>query len=110
VFDTLNKLESALTADPVVTTDITDQIGNLGTAIDRITTVRSRNAGIYKRLEATENHNNSFKVNMQDMLSNAEDADIAQAIIDFQQQQTTYESTLASSSMIIQKSLIDFLG
>jgi flagellar hook-associated protein 3 FlgL len=110
VFDILNNLESALTAVPVVPTDITDQISNLDSAIDRITTVRSRNAGIYKRLEATENHNNYFKVNVQDMLSNAEDADIAEAIIDFQQQRTTYESTLASSSMIIQKSLIDFLG
>jgi flagellar hook-associated protein 3 FlgL len=110
VFDILNNLESALTASPVVESDITDQISNLQGAVDRITTVRSRNAGIYKRLEATENHNNYFKVNVQDMLSNAEDADITKAIIDFQQQQTTYESTLSSSSMIIQKSLIDFLG
>jgi flagellar hook-associated protein 3 FlgL len=110
VFDILNNLESALTASPVVESNITDQISNLQSAVDRITTVRSRNAGIYKRLEATENHNNYFKVNVQDMLSNSQDADVTEAIIDFQQQQTTYESTLSSSSMIIQKSLIDFLG
>jgi flagellar hook-associated protein 3 FlgL len=110
VFDILNDLESALTALPVVPTDITDQISNLDGAIDRITTVRARNAGVYQRLEATENHYNYFKVNVQDMLSNAEDADIAEAIVNFQVQKTTYESTLASSSMIIQKSLIDFLG
>ncbi len=110
VFDILNDLEAALTAVPVVATDITDQIGNLDSAIDTITTIRSRNAGVYQRLEATENHYNYFKVNVQDMLSNAEDADIAEAIINMQVQQTTYESTLASSSMIIQKSLIDFLG
>jgi flagellar hook-associated protein 3 FlgL len=110
VFDILNNLESALTAVPVVPTDITDQIDNLDTAIDRITTIRARNAGVYKRLEATENHYNYLKVNVQDMLSGAEDADVAKAIIDFQEQQTTYQSTLASSSMIIQKSLIDFLG
>ncbi len=110
VFDILNDLESALTAMPVVPTDITDQISNLEGAIDRITTVRARNAGVYQRLEATENHYNYFKVNVQDMLSNAEDADIAEAIVNFQVQKTTYESTLASSSMIIQKSLVDFLG
>lgn len=110
VFDILNDLESALTALPVVPTDITDQISNMDGAIDRITTVRARNAGVYQRLEATENHYNYFKVNVQDMLSNAEDADIAEAIVNFQVQKTTYESTLASSSMIIQKSLIDFLG
>lgn len=110
VFDILNDLEAALTAVPVVATDITDQISNLDSAVDTITTIRSRNAGVYQRLEATENHYNYFKVNVQDMLSNAEDADIAEAIINFQVQQTTYESTLASSSRIIQKSLLDFLG
>jgi flagellar hook-associated protein 3 FlgL len=110
VFDILNDLEAALTAVPVVETDITDQINNLDGAIDRITEIRSRNAGVYQRLEATENHYKYFKVNVQDMLSNAEDADIAEAIVNLQVQQTTYESTLASSSMIIQKSLIDFLG
>jgi flagellar hook-associated protein 3 FlgL len=110
VFDVLNDLEAALTALPVVETDITDQINNLDTAIDRITEIRSRNAGVYQRLEATENHYNYFKVNLKDMLSSAEDADIAEAIINFQVQQTTYESTLASSSRIIQRSLLDFLG
>jgi len=110
VFDVLNDLESALTAAPVVPTDITDQIDKLDSAVDTITTIRARNAGVYKRLEATENHYSSFKVNVQEMLSNTEDADIAEAIINFQVQQTTYESTLATSSRIIQKSLIDFLG
>jgi flagellar hook-associated protein 3 FlgL len=110
VFDVLNDLESALTAAPIVPTDITDQIDKLDSAVDTITTIRARNAGVYKRLEATENHYGSFKVNVQEMLSNTEDADIAEAIINFQVQQTTYESTLATSSRIIQKSLIDFLG
>jgi flagellar hook-associated protein 3 FlgL len=110
VFDVLNDLEAALTAVPMVPTDITDQISNLGSAADRISTIRARNAGVYQRLEATENHYNYFKVNVQDMLSNAEDADIAESIVNFQVQQTTYESTLSAASMIIQKSLIDFLG
>jgi flagellar hook-associated protein 3 FlgL len=110
VFNILDDLESALTTVPVVLTDITDQISNLDGAADRISTIRARNAGVYQRLEATENHYNYFKVNMQDMLSNAEDADIAEAIVNFKVQQITYESTLSTSSMIIQKSLIDFLG
>ena len=110
VFKMLNDLETALTTVPAVSANITAQISNLDSAIDNITEIRSRNAGVYQRLDATENHYNYFKVNVQDMLSNAEDADIAEAIINMQVQQTTYESTLASSSMIIQKSLLDFLG
>ncbi|MEJ2660706.1 MAG: flagellar hook-associated protein FlgL, partial [Desulfobacteraceae bacterium] len=60
VFDILNDLEAALTALPVVATDITDQISNLDSAVDNITEIRSRNAGVYQRLEATENHYNYF--------------------------------------------------
>ncbi len=108
VFDILNDLEDALNLpDPVA---IENQIGRLDSAVDTITTIRTRNAGVYKRLEATENHYNYFKINVQEMLSKTEDADIAEAIINFQVQKTTYESTLATSSMILQKSLIDFLG
>ena len=108
VFNMLDDLENALNLpDP---TAIETQIGRLDSAVDTITTIRARNAGVYKRLEATENHYNYFKVNVQEMLSNTEDANIAEAIINFQVQQTTYESTLATASKIIQKSLIDFLG
>jgi len=108
VFDIMNALEAALLLpDPVA---IENQIAQLESATDRIDTVRAQNAGVYKRLEATENHYAYFKVNVQEMLSKTEDADISEAIINFQVQQTTYESTLATSSMILQKSLIDFLG
>lgn len=107
VFDILDTLETALNANDAAT--IEAQIAELEIAVDRIDTVRTRNAGIYKRLEATENHYAYFKVNVEEMLSKTEDADIAEAIINFQVQQTTYESTLATSSMILQKSLVDFL-
>ena len=107
VFDILNDLEDALNLDDP--TAIEAQISRLDDSIDTINTVRTRNAGVYKRLEATENHYDYFKVNVEEMLSNTEDADIAEAIINFQVQQTAYESSLSASSMILQRSLIDFL-
>ena len=107
VLDLLDALETALTLpDPVA---IKNQIVPLDNAMDRLNTIRARNAGVYKRLEATENHYDYFKINVEEMLSKTEDADVAEAIINFKVQQTTYESTLATSSMILQKSLIDFL-
>jgi flagellar hook-associated protein 3 FlgL len=107
VLDVLDALESALTLpDPVA---IKNQIAPLDSAMDRLNAIRARNAGVYKRLEATENHYAYFKINVEEMLSKTEDADVAEAIINFKVQQTTYESTLATSSMILQKSLIDFL-
>ena len=107
VFNILNDLQTALNAPNAA--DIEDQISRLDNAIDNLTSIRAREAGVYKRLEATENHNAYFKVNIQEMLSNTEDADVAEAIISFQTQEIAYESTLATSSMILQKSLIDFL-
>jgi flagellar hook-associated protein 3 FlgL len=107
IFAVLDTLETELIAGNA--TGITNQITPLENAIDNINTIRAQNAGDYQRLEATENHYAYFKVNMQDLMSRTEDADIAAAIVDFQAQQTAYESTLATSSMIMQKSLIDFL-
>lgn len=107
VFDILNDLEAALLLpDPAA---IESQISRAEGAVDRIETVRAQNAGIHKRLDATDNHYSYFKLSVEEMLAKTEDADIAEAIINFKVQQTTYESTLATSSMILQKSLVDFL-
>jgi flagellar hook-associated protein 3 FlgL len=107
IFTELTDLQTDLLAG--VSADITSHIDPLEQAMDQVNAVRAENASAYKRLEATENHYRYFKVNMQELLSKTEDADLAEAIVSFQAQQTTYESTLATSSMIMQKSLIDFL-
>lgn len=107
IFAVLDTLETELIAGNA--TGITNQITPIENAIDNINTIRAQNAGGYKRLEATENHYAYFKLNMQELMSRTEDADLAAAIVDFQAQQTAYESTLATSSMIMQKSLIDFI-
>jgi flagellar hook-associated protein 3 FlgL len=43
------------------------------------------------------------------MLSDTEDADMAQAIVELQIQQTAYETSLATAARILQRSLMDFL-
>jgi flagellar hook-associated protein 3 FlgL len=108
VFTVLTELHDALRAG--VTEDIKDQIMPLSDAIEQIKIVRVENAGRYKRLEATEKHYAHFKVNVEDLLSRTEDADIAESIIDLKVQQIAYESTLATSAKIINRSLIDFLS
>ncbi len=107
VFAALEDLQTALATDDA--TGITDQMETISDAIKQITKIRTQNAGRYKRLESAENHYDQFTMNLQQMLSRTEDADIAQAIIDLKVQETTYESTLATSAKIIQPSLIDFL-
>jgi len=107
VFQLLDDLETALRNGDAA--GITAQLGPLTEVIEGLNTVRAVNAGIYKRLEATGNHNNRFLVNAEDMLSRTEDTDMAAAIVDWQLQQTAYESTLATAAQMIRPSLIDFL-
>ncbi len=110
IFAELDALQADLAAATPDAAAIKSHALPLSNAIDQLKTVRAANAGVYQRLDATKNHNEFFKFNVEDLLSQTEDADMAEAIIQLQTQQTTYESTLATSAMIIQKSLIDFLG
>lgn len=107
IFTELSDLETDLIAG--VATDITSHIATLESALDQVNEIRAENASKYGRMEATQNHYSRFKLNTQELLSRTEDADLAEAIVTFQAQETAYESTLATSSMIMQKSLIDFL-
>lgn len=107
VFTVLDDLEDALRND--LADVVTDQLPLLNDAIETLNTTRAVNAGKYQRLEATENHNDKFKLNFQDLLSQTEDTNIVEAAIDLQVQQTAYESTLATAAQIVRPSLIDFL-
>lgn len=111
VFTVLENLQTELALGAGASqANINGYISEIEDAIDQITAVRAENAGRYTRLDATENHYDYFSVNVENLLSSVEDVDMASAIVDFQVQQTAYESTLAVSAKIIQPSLIDFLS
>ncbi len=111
VFDSLRDLINGL-EDPDTTAgtaQIATQITPLSNALDQIKAVRSEAASTFIQLETTENQLANFKLNIEDMLSDTEDADMAQAIVELQIQQTAYETSLATAARILQRSLMDFL-
>lgn len=112
IFDTLrdliNGLENADTA--AGTTQISNQITPLQTAIDQIQDVRARGATTAVRLETTEEQLARYKLNIEDMLSSVEDVDLAKAIVDLQLQETTYQTALQTAATVFQPSLIDFMS
>lgn len=111
VFDALRDLINGL-EDPDTTAgtaQIATQITPLSNALDQIKAVRSEAASTFIQLETTENQLANFKLNIEDMLSDTEDADMAQAIVELQIQQTAYETSLATAARILQRSLMDFL-
>ena len=107
LFQVLDDLEAALTADDLVAIQAAvDPLERIG---DRIQITRSGLASDYKRLEATNDYWTSFGNSVETMRSDVEDADITQTAIDMQVQQTAYEVLLATAAQVIQPTLVDFL-
>jgi flagellar hook-associated protein 3 FlgL len=113
---------STIKKDPVVVlTDlITDLESNNETAISgyldsldqvqtQITNERSNVGARLNRLDSTEAHWETYKLNISQMLSDTEDLDLTQAVTDLTAQQSAYQASLASASKIIQPSLLDYL-
>ena len=61
------------------------------------------------QLNATSNVLNSQKLTLQGLLSQEQDVDIAQATVDLQAQDYSLQMSYKIASMILPKSLLDFL-
>jgi flagellar hook-associated protein 3 FlgL len=107
IFDVLKNLKVGLETNNSAA--IFDQIGLLDDAYNQVLEVRAREGTKLNQLEATVNHWADFKLNITQILSDTEDADIIKAASDLASQETAYQVSLAASSRIIQPSLINFL-
>jgi len=108
-FDILRQLKDALENPVYNQADISNQIQPLIGAGIQVEIVRSEGAANYTRLELTESQLEILKLNVENMLSKTEDADMAEAIINLKTQETAYETALAAAARVIQPSLINFL-
>ena len=61
------------------------------------------------RLETQQSRLKDLELNVEDLLSKTEDADMAKAMVDFSMQQSIYQSALQSGARVLQPSLLDFL-
>ena len=81
---------------------VSDQIENL-------LAVRARVGAGINRLETAASRLAETEESATSMLSDTEDADMAQTLIDYSTQQAVYQSALNAGSRIVQSSLLDFL-
>ena len=109
LFQVLEDLETALTAMPYDPVAVQNTVDPLYRIADRIQLVRSELATDYRRLERTDEYWHNFSNAVETMRQTVEDADITQAAIDMQVQQTAYEVLLATAGQVIQPTLVDFL-
>jgi flagellar hook-associated protein 3 FlgL len=77
--------------------------------IDNALSVQSRVGAGMNRLETASSRLAEIEESTTSMLSNTEDADMAQTLVNFSTQQAVYQSALNAGARIVQTSLLDFL-
>jgi flagellar hook-associated protein 3 FlgL len=108
IFTVLSDLETALDAADETTTKA--QVQLLQNAIDDLTITQADFSAKFQRMEMAQNHWDHLKPEIQNLLSETEDADLAAEIINLQVQQASFEVSLAVSADIIQPTLMQFLN
>jgi flagellar hook-associated protein 3 FlgL len=86
-----------------------DDLEALDGQIDNVLAVRSRIGAGMNRLETASARLAEIEESTTAMLSNTEDADMAEVITSYSTQQAVYQSALNAGARIVQTSLLDFL-
>ena len=77
--------------------------------LDQLSASRAQVGARTNRLETQQARLKDLELNVEDLLSKTEDADMAKAMVDFSMQQSIYQSALQSGARVLQPSLLDFL-
>jgi flagellar hook-associated protein 3 FlgL len=106
LFNTLSQLSDAVRNDP-------PSLDGLASTLDTQTTTLESNLAEVgsraKRVEDAQSQNTADNLTMKKNLSNVEDVDLAQIMVNLQAQQVTYQAALSATAKAIQPSLVDFL-
>lgn len=107
LFDTISKIAQALRNNDVDT--LRENVDKLETGLDKVMAVRAEIGARTNRLQRALDRMGDDIVNFTEQLANAEDADIAEVIIDLKSREAVYRASLAAGARIIQPTLVDFL-
>lgn len=84
-------------------------ISKLQNGMEQITNTQSRAGTIYNRLEIEMEMMNTNEINLTEALSNIEDTDVTQAMMEYTRLQATYQMSLQVGAKIMQTSLVSYL-
>ena len=105
VFTTLDQISDAIHGNQ----SLTALSAQLKTQTQTVQTAQATVGATYARVDTTKTQNTTNASTMQQNLSNVEDADMAQVLMNLQAQETTYQAALAAAAKAIQPSLAAFL-
>ncbi len=107
IFDIVKNLDDALLAN---TPDaISVQMDRLDSALDHVRGKLAKVGARMNRVEVAGNLMMGVKLNLRELLSEAEDVDMIQAVSELVKQQTIYEAALKTTAMISRMTLLDFI-
>lgn len=86
-----------------------DLLADADKHIDNVIRVRSKVGAINNRLEASKERNESENLNLNRVLSEREDIDIAEKYMEYVTMATIYQASLSVGAKIMQPSLLDYM-
>jgi flagellar hook-associated protein 3 FlgL len=111
IFDELKNLIDGLeNPDPVAgSAQIEATVDLLQDGRDQINSRRSEYTPVLYRLQATDEYMTNLRPKVEEAMATLEQADITKAVVELQNLELAYETTIATAARIIQPSLLDFL-
>jgi flagellar hook-associated protein 3 FlgL len=107
LFTVLDDLLTGLETDDVDL--IAAQATRLEAVTDQIQLVRAEGAARYQQLDLAENQTSRLQLTVETLLSETESANLEEAILELQGQETAYEVALQVAADVIQPTLMNFL-
>ncbi len=108
LLDTLRKVSADLKANDIGALGSTD-LQAIDAAVDNVNTVRATVGARADRIQTALSRLQALQQSSTQQLSDTEDADMAEVITTYSQQQAVYQAALQAGAQIIQPSLMDFL-
>lgn len=109
VIQVFDDIIGALESDPPDTDTLRQNIDVVEGILKNTLQVRAEIGAKTNRLEMTEKRLDSDAINFTRLLSENEDADLAEVIMNFKMAESVYLASMSAGARIIQPSLIDFL-
>ncbi len=107
LFQTLDDIQAALTAnDPNTALAQLDQVD---AGLDQVIGFRAKMGNVAQRVDNATLSMEDVKIDMTEMLSRYEDADIIATITDLSQQETAFKAALEVTSKVSQITILDYL-
>jgi flagellar hook-associated protein 3 len=107
LFQVLKSIQTALTSNNKA--DLAAASAKLNTRYDKIINVRSEVGARTNRVELIDTRLQDLNYNLTTMQSNVEDADMAETIMKYNQEESIYQASLSTGAKIIQQTLVDYL-